>query len=190
MLSIGIGTRSRHAEPDHSKTPAGDLQRRDRGFADSPLSEPDSNPRSPVGKKWFRFGEGEAGKDHGDDKRRSRDGKFLKRDRGFEQQRVNSGSYNSCAEGWSAFELRSRDVKIGSRFARLRLQPPGEPRSMIDGNLPSDHRSPRSGCAWLAASHFEIVIGIPTFSIRPMVVWNRMLRIRKVVRSHTVSFTE
>ena len=46
------------------------------------------------------------------------------------------------------------------------------------------------GCAWLAASHFEIVIGIPTFSIRPMVVWNRMLRIRKVVRSHTVSFTE
>ena len=39
-------------------------------------------------------------------------------------------------------------------------------------------------------SYFEIVIGIPTFSIRPMVVWNRMLRIRKVVRSHTVSFTE
>jgi hypothetical protein len=37
---------------------------------------------------------------------------------------------------------------------------------------------------------FEIVIGIPTFSIRPIVVWNRMLRIRKVVRSHTVSFTE
>ena len=24
-------------------------------------------------------------------------------------------------------------------------QPPGERRSMIDGNLPSDHRSPRSG---------------------------------------------
>jgi len=22
------------------------------------------------------------------------------------------------------------------------------------------------GCAWLAASHFEIVIGIPTFSMR------------------------
>jgi len=42
------------------------------------------------------------------------------------------------------------------------------------------------GCA----SYFEIVIGIPTFSIRPMVVWNRMLRIRKVLRSHTVSFTE
>jgi hypothetical protein len=30
----------------------------------------------------------------------------------------------------------------------------------------------------------------PTFSIRPMVVWNRMLRIRKLLRSHTVSFTE
>ena len=39
-------------------------------------------------------------------------------------------------------------------------------------------------------SYFEIVIGIPTFSIRPMVVWNKMLRIRKVVRFHTVSFTE
>jgi hypothetical protein len=46
------------------------------------------------------------------------------------------------------------------------------------------------GGAWVAASYFEIVIGIPTFSIRPMVVWNNMLRIRKVVRSHTVSFTE
>jgi hypothetical protein len=44
--------------------------------------------------------------------------------------------------------------------------------------------------AWVAASYFEIVIGIPTFSIRPIVVWNRMLRIRKVVRSHIVSFTE
>jgi hypothetical protein len=42
------------------------------------------------------------------------------------------------------------------------------------------------GCA----SHFEIVIGIPTFSIRPMVVWNKMLRIRKLLRSHSVSFTE
>jgi hypothetical protein len=42
------------------------------------------------------------------------------------------------------------------------------------------------GCA----SYFEIVMGIPTFSIRPMVVWNRMLRIRKFVRSHTASFTE
>jgi hypothetical protein len=46
------------------------------------------------------------------------------------------------------------------------------------------------GDAWVAASYFEIVIGIPTFSILPMVVWNKMLRIRKVVRSHTVSFTE
>jgi hypothetical protein len=27
-----------------------------------------------------------------------------------------------------------------------------------------------------SASYFEIVIGIPTFSIRPMVVWNKMLR--------------
>ena len=44
--------------------------------------------------------------------------------------------------------------------------------------------------AWVAASYFEIVIGIPTFSILPMVVWNKMLRIRKVVRSQTVSFTE
>jgi len=44
--------------------------------------------------------------------------------------------------------------------------------------------------ALYTVSYFEIVIGIPTFSIRPMVVWNRMLRIRKVVRSHTVSFTE
>jgi len=44
--------------------------------------------------------------------------------------------------------------------------------------------------AWVAAFYFEIVIGIPTFSIRPMAVWNKMLRIRKVVRSHTVSFTE
>jgi hypothetical protein len=49
----------------------------------------------------------------------------------------------------------------------------------------SDH-----GGAWVAAFYFEIVIGIPTFSIRPMVVWNKTLRIRKVVRSHTVSFTE
>jgi hypothetical protein len=38
--------------------------------------------------------------------------------------------------------------------------------------------------------YFAIVIGIPTFSILPMVVWNKMLSIRKVVRSHTVSFTE
>ena len=44
--------------------------------------------------------------------------------------------------------------------------------------------------AWVAPSYFEIVIGIPTFSIRPMVVWNKMLSIRKVVRSHTVSLTE
>jgi hypothetical protein len=41
-----------------------------------------------------------------------------------------------------------------------------------------------------SASYFEIVMGIPTFSIRPMVVWNKMLRMRNVVRSHTVSFTE
>jgi hypothetical protein len=38
--------------------------------------------------------------------------------------------------------------------------------------------------------YFAIVIGIPTFSILPMVVWNKMLSMRKVVRSHTVSFTE
>src|SRR5215471_10402922 len=45
-------------------------------------------------------------------------------------------------------------------------------------------------CAAYTAFYFEIVIGIPTFSIRPIVVWNRTLSIRKVVRSHTVSFTE
>ena len=42
----------------------------------------------------------------------------------------------------------------------------------------------------LGPVYFAIVIGIPTFSIRPIVVWNKMLRIRNVVRSHTVSFTE
>jgi hypothetical protein len=62
--------------------------------------------------------------------------------------------------------------------------------------VPDSQGSHRARCvkciggAWVAASYFEIVIGIPTFSTRPMVVWNKMLRIRKVVRSHTVSFTE
>jgi hypothetical protein len=60
------------------------------------------------------------------------------------------------------------------------------------GAAPSDGSRPHLnlGAYASSASHFEIVIGIPTFSIRPMVVWNRMLRIRKLLRSHTVSFTE
>ncbi len=40
--------------------------------------EQDSNHRSPVAKGCFRFGEGEAGKGHGDDKRRSQHGEYLK----------------------------------------------------------------------------------------------------------------
>ena len=39
-------------------------------------------------------------------------------------------------------------------------------------------------------SYFAMVIGIPTFSILPTAVWNNTLRIRKVILSHTVSFTE
>ena len=35
-------------------------------------------------KGCLRFGEGEARKGHGDDKGRSQDGEYLKRDRGFE----------------------------------------------------------------------------------------------------------
>ena len=52
------------------------------------------------------------------------------------------------------------------------------------------HADTSQSIALYTKSYLEIVIGIPTFSIRPMVVWNRILRIRKVVRSHTVSFTE
>ena len=63
---------------------------------------------------------------------------------------------------------------------------------MVKLHLGTIEFAARYACCFNARirSHFEIVIGIPTFSGRPMVVWNRMLRIRKVVRSHIVSFTE
>ena len=41
----------------------------------------DSNPRSPGRERRSRFGEREPGKGHGDDKRLSRHGEYLKRDR-------------------------------------------------------------------------------------------------------------
>jgi hypothetical protein len=53
--------------------------------------ETDSNPRSPVAKGCFRFGEGEAGR-VAETKSRSRDGEYLKRDRRFESGALVPGS--------------------------------------------------------------------------------------------------
>jgi hypothetical protein len=85
--------------------------------------------------------------------------------------------------------LRNRSIRL-ARWSSCILEPPSSRRDNLAA--PYD-RHGVSDCAFRGpwgASHFEIVIGIPTFSIRPIVVWNKMLRIRKVVRSHTVSFTE
>src|SRR5215471_6162448 len=42
----------------------------------------------------------------------------------------------------------------------------------------------------LGTSYFAIVIGIPTFSTLPIVVWNRILRNRNTVRSNHASSKE
>ena len=95
--------------------------------ADSALEGDGFEPSVPRSRKGDSVGEGEAGKGHGDDKRRFRDGEDLKRDRGFEsislqgrvvcepacwrswtrRGRVRSRSPTPTAERWRRGSVRS-----------------------------------------------------------------------------------
>jgi len=56
--------------------------------------------------------------------------------------------------------------------------------SLLRGARRSQAPDNRAGPA-----HFDMVIGMPTFSSFPTVVWNRTLSIRKLCRSQSDSFT-
>src|SRR3984893_6379694 len=91
-----VGALSKHANvsADPVAKPAAHTRAESRGSGPSKVDaaerqtlcwrEQDSNPRSPGRERRFRFGKRELGKGHRENKRRSRDGEYLKRDRKFE----------------------------------------------------------------------------------------------------------
>src|SRR6516162_9552002 len=85
--------------------------------------------------------------------------------------------------------LRKRSIRL-ARWSSCILEPSSSRRDNPAASAIRSGAVARGLRDTYRLPYFEIVIGIPTFPGRPMVVWNRMLRIRNVVRSHTVSFTE
>ncbi len=83
------------------------------------------------------------------------------------------------------------DTEMGLAALRLLRSARRGARTLVSPRrIVFESERPTYGRNFRVTFYFAIVIGIPTFSTLPIVVWNRILRTRNTVRSHDVSSME